>query len=263
MASRCTSAATAGLLGVLLLTGCGESEGKAQEEADGDADASVVPSDPSLVVERADRARVRGAEDAPIRLVEISDFECPFCAQFYRETYPALDSLYIAPGVVRYVWIAFPNPQHPYAWPAIEASYCAGAVGQFWSMHDLLFERQEEWSEAERPAERFRDYAAELDIDAPSFAACIENDRVAPLMVRDYQNAIGAGINSTPFFILADSVAIRGAAPLENFQQAIEEIQAAREASAEASGEGESGGPAAGGGEPGDGASGSGESDAG
>lgn len=225
MTSRSMTAA-AGLLGAVL-AGCGDNEGKAQEGAD----VSVVPSEPTVAVERADRARVRGAEDAPIRLVEISDFECPFCAQFYRETYPALDSLYVRTGKVRYVWIAFPNPQHPYAWPAIEASFCAGAVGQFWPMHDILFERQEEWSEAESPAEVFRGYATELDIDAASFAACIENDRVAPLMVRDYQNAIGAGINSTPFFVLADSVAIRGAAPLENFQRAIEDILEARDAS--------------------------------
>lgn len=208
----------------LLVPACGERSGRAQEGT------SVVPSDPSVVVERADRARVKGAEDALIRLVEISDFQCPFCAQFYRETFPALDSLYVRTGKVSYVWISFPNPGHAYAWQSIEAAFCAGAAGKFWPMHDLLFERQEEWSRAPEPTPVFERYAAELDIDADSFADCVLNDRVAQLQVRDYQSTIRAGITSTPFFILADSVAIRGAAPLSRFQEAIDGILAARAA---------------------------------
>lgn len=227
MASQIERVAATALLGIALLAGCGENEGKAQE-GEGEAEPPVVPSDGQVAVQRADRARVRGSEDAPIRLVEISDFECPFCAEFFRETYPAIDSLYVKTGKVRYVWISFPNPQHQYAWPAIEAAFCAGAVGRFWPMHDLLFERQDEWRAANEPAVLFRRYAEELGIDGASFAACTEHDRVAPLQVRDYQGAISAGINSTPFFVLADSVAIRGAAPLESFQRAIDEILTAR-----------------------------------
>lgn len=214
------AAALAGLW--ILAPACGERSGRAQEGS------SVVPSDPSVAVERADRARVKGAEDAPIRLVEISDFQCPYCARHYRETFPALDSLYVQTGKVGYVWISFPNPGHAYAWQAIEAAFCAGAAGRFWPMHDLLFQRQEEWSGAAEPTPVFEGYAAELEIDADSFADCVRNDRVAQLQVRDYQSAIRAGISSTPFFILADSVAIRGAAPLSNFQEAIDEILAAR-----------------------------------
>lgn len=236
MASRIERIAAGTLLGAVLVAGCGENEGKAQEGGE-TGDSSVVPSDAQVATQRADRARIRGAEDAPIRLVEISDFECPFCAEFFRETYPAIDSLYIQTGKVRYIWVSFPNPQHPRAWPAIEAAFCAGTVGRFWPMHDLLFERQEEWRQAAEPTSLFRRYAEELEIDAASFAACTENDRVAPLQVKDYQQAISAGINSTPFFILADSVAIRGAAPLENFQREIDAILEARGADAERSGQ--------------------------
>ncbi|MFQ5678858.1 MAG: DsbA family protein [Gemmatimonadota bacterium] len=224
MASRVERGIVGCGLAVALLGGCGDGPGSAQEST-----AAVVPSSLSVVVERADRARVRGAEEAPVRLVEISDFQCPFCAQFFHETYAALDSLYVQTGKVSYVWISFPNPSHPYAWPAIEAAFCAGTVGKFWQMHDLLFERQKEWSEAAAPAPVFAGYARELNIDADSYTECLDNDRVAQLQVRDYQSAIRAGINSTPFFILADSVAIRGAAPLENFQKAIDDILAALE----------------------------------
>ncbi len=197
--------------------GCTGESGTAQE-------AAVVPSDRTVLAERVDRARVRGAEDAPLRLVEVSDFQCPFCAQYHRETFGALDSLYIQPGHVHYIWVSYPNPGHAKAWPAIEAAFCAGGVGRFWPMHDLLFERQSAWTESEDAFEMFVGYAEELGIDRASYADCLRNDRVASLQVRDYQNVVRAGIGSTPYFILADSVAIRGAAPIEDFQTAIDTL---------------------------------------
>ncbi|MFQ5689970.1 MAG: DsbA family protein [Gemmatimonadota bacterium] len=212
------------LAGILSLpVACAEEEGNAQE-------AAVIPSDRSVADQRADKARVKGAEDATLRIVEISDFQCPFCAQYYRETYPAVDSLYVKTGKVSYVWISFPNPQHPLAWPAIEASFCAGAVGKFWSMHDILFSRQAEWTASANPEATFVGYAAELGIDRASFEDCVRNDRVAPLQVRDYQNVVRAGINSTPYFILADSVAIRGAVDLASFRTALDTLLALKSA---------------------------------
>lgn len=184
----------------------------------------VVPAEQSVVLERADRARVRGAADAPIRIVEISDFECPYCAQFYVESYRAIDSLYVQPGLVRYVWISFPNSTHPRAWPAIEAAFCAGAAGRFWPMHDLLFERQSVWKSAADPSETFRSWAVEIGVDGESFAACLRNDQTAPLQVRDYESALAAGVTSTPFFVVGDSVAIRGQVPLDTFRSAVDSV---------------------------------------
>lgn len=206
---------------VALTGGCTREAGSAQE-------AAVVPTDQSVLAERVDRARVRGSEDAPVRMVEVSDFQCPYCAEYHRETFAGIDSLYIRTGQVSYVWVSYPNPGHARAWPAIEAAFCAGAVGQFWSMHDLLFERQGEWTQAEDPFSTFVDYATGLGIERESYADCLRNDRVAPLQVRDYQNVVRAGIGSTPYFILADSISIRGAAPLENFQSAIDTLLALR-----------------------------------
>ena len=186
------------------------------------AQASVVPEDATALISRADRARILGPDDATIRVVEISDFECPFCARFNRDTFHAIDSLYIKPGKIQYVWIGFPNPSHPRAFPAIEAAFCAGSVGKFWQMHDLLFENQSEWIEAPNPSEVFARYANSLGIDVASFAICIGNDRMAPLIVRDYEGVVRAGISQTPFFIVADSVPIVGAAPLEQFVETID-----------------------------------------
>lgn len=184
----------------------------------------VVPTVQSVILERADRSRSKGEQDAPIRIVEISDFECSFCARFYQESYRAIDSLYVQTGIARYLWISFPNSTHPRAWPAIEAAFCAGAAGRFWPMHDILFERREEWAESQDPNSLFLAYAEGIGVDRESFAACLRNDQTAPLQVRDYESAIAAGVTSTPFFVVGDSVAIRGAVPLETFRSAIDSV---------------------------------------
>ncbi|MGB5525669.1 MAG: thioredoxin domain-containing protein [Gemmatimonadota bacterium] len=187
-------------------------------------DSWVVPTVQSVILERADRSRSKGDEDAAIRIVEISDFECPFCARFYQESYRAIDSLYVQTGIARYLWISFPNSTHPRAWPAIEAAFCAGAAGRFWPMHDVLFERREEWTKSQDPNALFLAYAEGIGVDRESFAACLRNDQTAPLQVRDYESAIAAGVTSTPFFVVGDSVAIRGAVPLETFRSAIDSV---------------------------------------
>lgn len=193
-------------------------------EAESAQEQSVVPSDMQVAAERADRARMKGDEDAIIQIVEISDFQCPFCKQFYEGAYPQIDSTYIETGKVRYVWVGYANPGHGRAWPSIAASFCAGAVGKFWPMHDVLFERQEEWGASPDPAADFIAYAEDMNIDGESFASCMRNSLLAPLMLRDYASVMRAGISSTPYFILADSVAIRGAADFGTFRSALDTL---------------------------------------
>ncbi|MCZ6825069.1 MAG: thioredoxin domain-containing protein [Gemmatimonadetes bacterium] len=190
----------------------------------------VLPDEQEIMINRADQARIKGSSDAPIRILEISDFQCPACARFNRETLPLLDSLYIRTGKIEYVWISFANPSHDFAWPATEAAFCAGAVGKFWPMHDVLFDRQSEWSTAKDAFPRFVEYAEELAIDSASFAACIREDRMAPLQVRDFQSVNRAGITSTPFFIIADSLSVRGAAAATQFQTIIDSLLKIKEA---------------------------------
>jgi protein-disulfide isomerase len=209
------------LVSAALLVGPASGPARAQE-------AAVVPADQAAVLEAADADRSKGADDAPIRIVEVSDFECPFCADFYRSTYPAIDSLYVDSGIARYLWISFPNSRHRRAWPAIEAAFCAGAAGRFWPMHDILFETREAWSGAEDPRALFVEYAVRAGVEASSFEACLANDQPAPLQVSDYESALRSGITSTPFFIVGDSLAIRGALPLDRFRAAVDSVLEAR-----------------------------------
>ncbi len=208
----------------MLLPGIALATGACATEAGSTQESSVVPVDAEVARDRADRGRIKGREGAPVRVVEISDFQCPFCRQFHEETLTKIDSAYISSGKVSYLWIAYANPGHPQAFVSTEAAFCAGAVGKFWPMHDILFERQEEWSGTADPYALFMEYAAEIDIDPDSFGSCVRNSTLAPLVLRDYSSVTQAGISSTPYFILADSVAIRGAADFGTFSAAIDTL---------------------------------------
>lgn len=218
------------VLAALLVVGCTGESSSAQQDAS-------VPADLETIRERADRSRVKGDSAAPVQLFEIADFQCSYCAQYYRETYRAIDSLYVETGKVRYVFITYPNANHRRAWPAIEAAYCAGAAGKFWEMHDLLFERQKDWADAREPAALFTSYAEEIGIDGDTFAACVRQDRPAPLQVQDLEQISRAGISSTPFFIVNNEISLQGAVPLERFRTVLDSVL-----DAAGGGEGEAGG---------------------
>ncbi len=192
--------------------------------AESEQESAVIPADARVASERADRSRVKGADDAPVRVVEVSDFQCPYCARFHHQTLGKIDSAYISSGKLNYVWVSYANPSHSQAFVSSEAAFCAGAVGKFWPMHDMLFERQEEWSGAEDAYSLFVGYAADIGVDPESFGLCVRNSTLATLVVTDFANASNAGIASTPYFILADSVVIQGAADFETFSQAIDTL---------------------------------------
>lgn len=216
----------AALLSAAVLVGCAGDSSSAQEEA-------VVPSERDVVRERADLSRAVGDSASPLTIVEVSDFQCPFCARYYRDTYRAIDSLYVATGKARYVFVTYPNPGHDRAWPAAEAAYCAGAVGKFWPMHDLLFENQSAWADSASDAqELFVDYAGRIGIDQASYRACLEHDLPAQLQIRDLEQVSGARIRSTPLFIVNGQTPIVGAQPLSRFRTVLDSLLEAGSASA-------------------------------
>jgi protein-disulfide isomerase len=194
-----------------------------------DADAAERAShaaEMELLLERANLSRVKGAADAPVTIVEISDFQCPFCAVFARETLPALDSAYIATGRARLVYVNFPMPSHREAWPAAEAALCAGAQGAFWPMHDRIFAEQRRWSGAPDAGTLLRDLAGGLGLDLDAFDRCVGEDRVATLILDDVMQAAGAGARATPTLILNGVRVLPGAVPFDQLSAVIEELLA-------------------------------------
>ena len=105
-----------------------------------------------------------GSTEARLVVVEVSDYQCPYCARHTRETYPLLDKDFISTGKVRYAMLDFPLRNHPFAFKAAEAATCAADKGKFWEMHNLLFQNQNALNPETLPA-----YAEQIGLDRAEF----------------------------------------------------------------------------------------------
>ena len=185
------------------------------------ASGRALPS-PDSVLARASRSREKGAAGARVSVVEISDFQCPYCRQFFETTYRRFDSAYVKTGKVQMIYIHLPLPMHTQAFGAAEAAMCAGAQGKFWEMHDRLFATQREWSGQADAAQRFARMALTLALDSAAYRDCVDNDRTAPLILNDAMQATGAGVNGTPAFIVNRNQMMNGAVTYEQLSAAVE-----------------------------------------
>ncbi len=176
------------------------------------AQVKAAEDAPTALLRRAGMSRARGAKDAPVTVYEVADFECPFCAQFANLTFPRIDSAYLKPGKVQWVFVNLPLVIHPNAFQAAEAALCAGATGdRFWPMHEKLYQSQAEWKDAADPQAIFERYAHALGVPAAAYGACVRADRVWPVIMRDAMYAASAQIDGTPTYIIGSQVAAVGA----------------------------------------------------
>lgn len=165
---------------------------------------SIFASLPALDVPPVtDADWVRGPADAPVTLIEYSDFQCPYCAMTRFRVLAPLEAAY--PKSLRIVYRHFPLTSiHDKAQIAAEAAEAAGAQGKFWEMHDLLFGRQREW--ASFPADQMPDvlasYAQELGLDVERFRRDLEAHTYQAKVMAQYQEAVSLGLPGTPSFIL-------------------------------------------------------------
>ena len=155
-----------------------------------------------------------GPADAPITLVEFSDFQCPYCRRWHEETYKPLLAAY--PGQIKVVYRNLPLVSiHPDAFSAAEAAMCAGEQNVFWPYHDKLFS-----SEALNEVV-YEQYAQELSLNIPTFVDCITEHKYQEEIKSDSDFAINLGISSTPTFFI-NGLAVVGAQPLDVFTQIID-----------------------------------------
>ena len=186
------------------------------------APAGGPPGGGSAAEVLADDDPSKGDPGAPITIVEFSDFQCPFCGRFYEQTLPLIERDYIETGKARLVFRDMPLEIHPQAPPAHIAAECADEQGMFWEYHDVLFDRQGEWSRlsAGELGEALAGYAGELGLDE-SFADCVASPEAEREMRLDYAQARGMGLTGTPTFLIGgnghDFVAISGAQPYSTF----------------------------------------------
>jgi protein-disulfide isomerase len=185
----------------------------AVQPAAGPTPASIAPVETPLVL---------GDPNAPVTIVEFSDYQCPFCAQYTSETWPRLKAEFVDTGRVRYVFKDFPLANiHPQASKAHEAARCAGEQGTYWVMHDHLFAGQAEWAGYLDHVSVFKRYAAELELDTTAFDACLDSARWTEAVNADLAEGAGLGVRGTPNFFI-DGYPLVGAQPYETFQYAIE-----------------------------------------
>ena len=170
-----------------------------------------------------------GNPDAPITIVEFSDFQCPFCARFHTQTLPSILEEYIDQGKVKLVFRDFPIQSiHPNALPASVAAECANEQGKFREMHDTLFEKQNEWNklETDDALSLFSQYAADMQIDQKSFDSCLSSGKYIPEIKNDLDDGRDYGVSGTPgFFVGNDKVGyveLKGAQPFESFKKIID-----------------------------------------
>src|SRR5690606_8026753 len=160
--------------------------------------------------------------DAPVVLVEFTDYQCPFCSRHFLETYPQIKADYVDSGKVRYVFLDFPLTSiHPQAQQAAEAALCAGDQGAYVEMHDMLFARQGEWNGRSDAADLFTNYATDLGLDAAGFAECLDSRTHESAVLADLEQGIRLGVDGTPAFFLNGNF-LSGAQPYEVFRDTIE-----------------------------------------
>ncbi|MEO7455588.1 MAG: thioredoxin domain-containing protein [Gemmatimonadaceae bacterium] len=167
---------------------------------------------------RADRGRIRGSEQAQVWLVEVSDFQCPFCKRWHDESFAALDKEYVQTGKVRLAYLNYPIASlHPNAHAASEAAMCASVQGKFWELHSSLFVTQERWAKLPDPTPFFDSLATAAKVDAAEWRKCVTSHATVPLINADKDRSGASGVQSTPTFFVGNRK-ILGAYPLDTFR---------------------------------------------
>ena len=155
-----------------------------------------------------------GPEDAPITIIEFSDYQCPYCKRWHDQVYQPLLNAY--PGKIKLVYRHLPLTSiHPDAFPAAEAAMCAGDQNAYWPYHDKLFSGNSLGSDL------YVQYAQELGLDMTAFESCLTEHKFQDAIQADMDFALNLGATSTPTFFV-NGLAVVGAQPLSIFQQIID-----------------------------------------
>jgi protein-disulfide isomerase len=188
------------------------------------------PVDPRNSIFSIDGLPIKGDNKAKLIIVEFSDYQCPFCARYVRETLPQIESDYVKLGKVRYAFSAFPlEAIHSQALMAAEAALCAGEQGKYWEMHDQLFINQAALSPKELSL-----HAQLINLDAPKFQRCLFTDKYSEQVRKNVEQAQSVGVNGTPTFFIGLAIpgkpqikvlqVMSGAQPYSNFKSVIDSL---------------------------------------
>ena len=216
-----------GMLGVLLLISLISlffTGGFGGEKSSGAAAPAAVAPKPSIQIAAGDMEALAdddpflGDENAPVTMVEFSDYECPFCARFYSQTLNQIKSRYVDTGKVKFVYRDFPLSFHPQAEPAAIAANCAGMQGKYFEFHDKIFDNG---GAAGKGRADYKRWAQELSLDIATWESCLNDPQQKLEIQKDMRDGAAVGIRGTPGFIINGQL-ISGAQPFSVFEQIIE-----------------------------------------
>ncbi len=164
-----------------------------------------------------------GSVNAPLTVVEFTDYQCPYCLRFSKTTFPQLKTKYIDTGKVRWVALNLPLSFHKDARKAAQATHCAGEQGKFWEMREKLYQHQQKLG-----VQHLINYAQSLAIDTKTFHSCLQSDRHLAEIDKDTKNAASLRLTGTPSFIIGKTSSdvisgqvVIGAQPFKVFEAAI------------------------------------------
>jgi len=171
-----------------------------------------APSKTEIAITDSDH--IRGNKNAPVTIIEFSDFQCPYCSRFHETMKQVMENY---PNDVKWVYKHFPlDSIHPYARPAAEASECAADQDKFWEYADKLFENQSSLSQA-----YFSKAAGEIGLNTGKFNECLTSGKYKLKVDADYQQGIKAGVRGTPGNFINGQPAF-GALPYEQIKSIID-----------------------------------------
>jgi protein-disulfide isomerase len=174
------------------------------------AEAAVPGLPPARMIAVSGRP-TRGPADAPITIVEFTDYECGYCRRHFEHTYPLIQAAY--GDRIRYVIKNFPLTSiHPNALRAAEAAECAFDQDRFWEYHDRLFR-----ANGNLRVEDLKSYARELGMDGERFDQCLDSESKRGIVESDFREAVALGLRGTPAFFI-NGRSVYGAQPMEVFE---------------------------------------------
>ncbi|MBA3645476.1 MAG: DsbA family protein [Gemmatimonadaceae bacterium] len=149
-----------------------------------------------------------GNANAPVKILEFGDFECPQCGRFSTLTEPDLRKRLIETGDVFFTYYDFPLQMHKNTRAASNAAACADEQGKFWPMHDKLFDSQDQWNgeATDKPAEVFAKYAGEMGLNAAQWQSCFDSRKYQKRISANEAEALRRNVNATPSFIIGNKL---------------------------------------------------------
>lgn len=198
---------------------------EAKNPATAVAGQTTPPSpSPTASPPSADDDPALGNPNAPVTLIEFSDFQCPFCRKLWREALPEIKKNYIDTGKARLVYRDFPlTTIHPAAQAAAEAAECADDQGRFWDMHDKIFAEQDKKGQGtvQFEAADIKKWAGEIGLNTIDFNTCLDSGRHQAEVAKDLADGQAAGVTGTPGTFVNGEL-IKGAVPYQDFSRVIE-----------------------------------------